>query len=262
MKYDEIKAMFDAVVKEQQTTTWEPVKRIGLDEIGMRKGHKHFKTVISDIDGRCLIDVVNTHKTDELIEKLMQQPSEVREAVEEVSIDMWGGFARVVATVFPFALVIYDRFHVMQMVTKRLNQLRKLYGITVRGSRALLLKNNSDLSDEQRSELFQILSDSPCLKIAYEIKEDFRAIYEASKSPKMGERNFKKWLRTAQVFYGDVCQTIQEHLEGICNYFISRTTSGVMEGINNKNREIMRRAYGFKNFDNLRSRLMAKSQYK
>jgi Transposase and inactivated derivatives len=45
------------------------------------------------------------------------------------------------------------------------------------------------------------------------------------------------------------------HFEGICNYFINGTTSGVMEGINNRIKFIMRQGYGFSNFDNFRDRV-------
>ncbi|HYN44442.1 MAG TPA: transposase [Candidatus Limnocylindrales bacterium] len=50
---------------------------------------------------------------------------------------------------------------------------------------------------------------------------------------------------------------MRKHLQGICNYFISRATSGVMEGINNRIQLIKRQAYGFVNFNNFRSRLLA-----
>ena len=49
---------------------------------------------------------------------------------------------------------------------------------------------------------------------------------------------------------------IRDHLEGICNYFISRTTSGVMEGINNKVKLILRQGYGFTDFEHFRARLL------
>ncbi|WAS06706.1 transposase [Gloeomargaritales cyanobacterium VI4D9] len=52
-------------------------------------------------------------------------------------------------------------------------------------------------------------------------------------------------------------QTIRTHLPGICNYFISRTTSGVMEGINNRIKFIKRQAHGFLSFDNFRARTLA-----
>ena len=54
----------------------------------MHKGHKHFKTVVGDIEQGYLLDVLNTHKQSEVIEALMQQPSHLREQVEQVSIDI------------------------------------------------------------------------------------------------------------------------------------------------------------------------------
>jgi len=44
----------------------------------------------------------------------MQQPIEVRQKVQEVSVDMWGGFPKVIQKVFPNARIVFDRFHVMK----------------------------------------------------------------------------------------------------------------------------------------------------
>ena len=170
---------------------------------------------------------------------------------------MWGGFPKVIEKVFPNAILVYDRFHVMQMVNKALNKFRKHRGITTKGSRTLLLTNAEDLLEKDQLQLQSILSQSPCLQIVYEMKEDFRQIYETSSTPQVARQKFQNWLKSAKLFYWDVCQTIKRHIDGICNYFISRTTSGTMEGINNKCRVVMRRAYGFRNFENLRSRLLA-----
>jgi transposase len=68
---------------------------------------------------------------------------------------------------------------------------------------------------------------------------------------------FKDWLNHAQIFFKESTLTIFNHLEGICNYFANRTTSGVMEGINNRIKLIMRQGYGFSNFDNFRERVLA-----
>ena len=62
--------------------------------------------------------------------------------------------------------------------------------------------------------------------------------------------------RIAEIFYGEICTTIRQHLEGICNYFIHRTTNAVMEGLNNRSRVILRQTYGLENFEHLRSRLL------
>jgi transposase len=61
----------------------------------------------------------------------------------------------------------------------------------------------------------------------------------------------------AQEVYSEVIGTIRNHLDGISNYFRNRTTSGAMEGINNRIKLIKRQAYGFVNFNNFRERLLA-----
>jgi transposase len=135
---------------------------VGIDEIAMRKGHQDFVTVIGDIEQGTLLDVLDSHRSADIIEVLSQQPIEQREQVEEVSIDMWGGFPKVMAPVFPNAILVYDRFHVMKLVNNEFNKLRKTVGMTLRGSRYLLLKNQVDLREEQRLQLELILNHS-CL---------------------------------------------------------------------------------------------------
>jgi len=56
----------------------------------MRKGQGNFVTVVSDISEGNLIEMIDSHRLDEILEVLMTQPIEVREQVEEVSVDMWG----------------------------------------------------------------------------------------------------------------------------------------------------------------------------
>jgi transposase len=110
-----------------------------------------------------------------------------------------------------------------------------------RGSKYLLLSNRSNLNSDQIERLAITLEKSECLKIAYEMKEEFREIYETNMTVKIAQTKFKDWLNYA---------TIVNHFEGICNYFLNRTTSGVMSGINNRIKLIMRQGYGFSNFDN------------
>ena len=70
-------------------------------------------------------------------------------------------------------------------------------------------------------------------------------------------QKFTEWLENAKSIYTDVISTIRRNLDSICNYFLSRTTNGAMEGINNRLKLIKRQAYGFMNFDNMRNRFLA-----
>lgn len=254
---NQVQSIFDLLGIPLSKKKWARPKRISIDEISLRKGHKDFVTVISDIDTGELLEVINSHKQDDIVKTLAELDLEVRLCVTEVSIDMWGGYVKVVEKIFPNAQIVYDRFHVMQHVNRELNLLRRMAGVTARGSKYLLLSNGVDLDVESQEKLEVILAQSPCLAIAYQLKEELRAIYETSKTLKSAKRKIKKWLIYAKLFYHQSAQMIDSHLAGICNYFISHTTSGVMEGINNKIKLIKRQAYGFTNFDNFRLRVLA-----
>ncbi len=61
---------------------------MSIDEISMRKGQGSLVTVVSDIEGGKLIEMIDSHRQQDIVEVLRQQPFEVREQVEEVSVDM------------------------------------------------------------------------------------------------------------------------------------------------------------------------------
>ncbi len=203
------------------------------------------------------MEVIDSHQQEDIIRVLEQQPLAVREQVEEVSVDMWGGFPKVVEQVFPNAVVVIDRFHVMKAVNEELNKIRRQAGILDRGSKFILLKNGKDLTPEQTAKLDQLLRRSKRLEKAYRWKEEFRAIYEQLLSVEEGKRQFEEWLHKAREVYSEAIGTIRNHLDGISAYFRNRTTSGAMEGINNRIKLIKRQAYGFINFNNFRERLLA-----
>jgi transposase len=257
LSWDQVQGIFNHQFSLKKKDNWEEVKRVSIDEVSKRKGHQNFVTVVSNIDAGELLEVIDSHKQDDIIEVLKQQPIEIREKVEEVSVDMWGGFPKVVKEVFPNAKIVIDRFHVMQPLIKELNQLRQKAKIKIKGSRFILLKNKVDLTEEEKVKLENILKCSKRLRLAYNLKEDFRNIFETCKTPDEGQKQLEEWLQKAKTVYGAVLETIRNHLDNICNYFLNRTSSGVMEGLNNRIKLIKRQAYGFLNFINFRSRLLA-----
>ncbi|MGB8816277.1 MAG: ISL3 family transposase, partial [Minisyncoccia bacterium] len=140
---------------ESKKKDWQGVKHLGIDEISKRKGHQNFATVVGDLEKGELIEVIDSHQQDEIIEVLMEQPLEVREGVEEVSVDMWGGFPKVIEKVFPNAVIVTDRFHVMKAVNEELNKIRKQikFSVKIKGAKWLLLKNKKDLKEEELQKL-------------------------------------------------------------------------------------------------------------
>ena len=213
-------------------------------------------TVVSDIDKGSLLEVIDSHKSEDIIEVLKQQPLSMREKVQEVSVDMWGGFPKVIKEVFPNALIVIARFHVMKLVNKALNKIRLNLELKGLKNRCKILKNEADLSELEKLELASLLKDSASLGIAYELKEELRDIYETSSTVKIGFKRLKNWLTSARIIFGKDVNSIEKHLVEISHYFISKTTSGVMEGINNRIKLIIRQSYGFNSFASLREKLL------
>jgi len=260
LTYDQIKGIFEERFAQKKKLVLP--KKLSIDEFSHRKGYKQFATVMCDLEAGRLVEVIDSHQQEDIIRTLMGWSLEQREAVLEVSVDMWGGFTRVIQKVFPNARITYDRFHVMKIVNEELNTIRKqcknkIEKLKIKHIKYLLMKNNKDLNDEQRNNLKIVLDCSQRLKDAYFLKEEFREIYETHQTPEEAEILLQAWMKKAAKFYNDSIKTIKNHLQGICNYFYERVTSGMMEGINNKIKLIKRQAYGFTNFDNLRMRLLA-----
>jgi transposase len=209
-----------------------------------------------------LLEVIDSHESEEIKKALLEWPLELREQVEEVSVDMWGGFPKIIKEIFPNARIVIDRFHVMKKINEELNSIRKalsksLKRLKIKNLKYYLMKNGLSLTIEEKEILKRILNCSSRLKRADELKEKFRAIYQTYQTPEEALVQFKLWLKKARDLYRESIGTVQNHLEGICNYFVNRTTSGVMEGINNRIKLIKRQAYGFTNFEHLRIRLLA-----
>jgi len=106
---------------------------------------------------------------------------------------MWGGYTLVVEKILPNAQIVDDRFQIMQHVNRELNKLRRLVGVTDRGSKYLLLSRGADIDKESQEKIKVILEKYPCLEIAYQLKAELRSIYETSKILNSAKRKFKKW---------------------------------------------------------------------
>lgn len=256
LKFDAVEGIFKHQYAKKKGKQ-RPSKKLSIDEFSHRKGRGQFATVVSDIETSELVEVIDSHEQEVIIEKLSELPLAWRQGVEEVSVDMWGGFPKVIQAVFPNAQVVIDRFHVMKAVIEDLNRVRRQSKTKVKGAKFILSKNAQDLTAEQQEKLNTILLGSKRLEKAYRLKEEFRQIYETQQTPAAARQQFQAWLKRAKRVFNQCVKTVRNHLEGICNYFVNRTTSGTMEGINNRIKLIKRQAYGFTVFEHLRQRLLA-----
>lgn len=255
---DQVRGILESRLRGKKPS--RKARKIGIDEFSRRKGKGDYVTVVCNLDTGEILEIIDSHQQDEIIKTLMGWSLEEREAITEVSVDMWGGFTKVIKTVFPNARIVYDRFHVMKILNEELNKIRKECGLKLKklktkGIRRLILKNGESLTAEEKEVLETILKCSKRLRNAYLLKEEFRQIYETHQAPEVAKERLEAWLAKASEIYSDIITTVKNHLDGICNYFYDRTTNGKMEGINNKIKVIKRQAYGFTNFEHLKMRI-------
>ena len=157
---EQVQTIFTRIAKNKKKSWLNPT-RISLDEFSRKKGKRKFVTVVSDIDKSSLLEVIDSHKSHEIIEVLKAQPESIRAKVTEVSVDMCPVFPKVIQDVFPNALIVIDRFHVMQLVNKKFNKLRLLFNLKGNENRYLLLKNQEKLTEDDQIKSEQILSEYP-----------------------------------------------------------------------------------------------------
>lgn len=275
----EIERMLKDASKDLSKVKPIGLKRLGIDEIALIKGQGKYCAVLMDLDRSKLLMIIEGRTKEEIKKVLIEWGPEVLEGIEEVSIDLWAGYKSLAIEMMPNAQVVADRFHVMAQINQELDGERKkekrktqaeikqaktpeekleketiLAGIT--GSKYAILKNKENLNDKQRDKLIQVQDVSDRLKIMHQLKEEFREIFEKTEKWTDGLLELGKWLSTAQKYFVNSQSTIYRWFDEILAYFDNRTSSGVVEGINNKLKLIKRSGYGFTNFENFRNRCL------
>lgn len=237
----------------------------------MRKGHKEFVVVLVDLESHQLLGMAASRTHADIKAVLLPWGAEVLANIEEVSIDLSGNYRGLVRRLMPNAEIVADRFHVMKLVNQELNRARNAFirkptdlpeGITpeaakaaMKNSKYALLKPEENLTENQRDKLAEVKAVSPQLAEMHQHKEAFRALFDQHDSGQ-ATLNFLDWMAAAQTLFKSSVGTMTRWFGEIVQYFEHRTTSGVVEGINNKLKLIKRSGYGFRNFERFRLRCL------
>lgn len=243
-----------------------------MDEIALRKGQGDYVVVLVDLDKNELIGLVESRQHKDIKAVLKSWGDEVLSQIKEVSIDLSGNYRGLVRKVLPNADIVADRFHVMKLVNEEFNQARNAekravnqikdeakkaeLQAVIKQSKFALLKPEERLTQKQKSKLEEVKQAFPKLAEMHRQKELFRTIFEEAEGWTNGVFKLLNWLQDTQFMFRKSTATISRWFEEISNYFESRTTSGAVEGINNRLKLIKRSGYGFRNFSNFRLRCL------
>jgi transposase len=234
------------------------LKEIAIDEIAVGKGH-HYLTVVLNLRTGAVV-FVGEGKGVAALEPFWKRLRRARAKVRAVATDLSAAYTRAVCDNLPKAIHVFDHFHVVKLCNEKLIALRRaLYHEAssdrerrvLKGTRWLLLKNPENFDDDrdERQRLEEALRLNAPLASAYYLKEDLRQIWQQASKPE-ARRVLKDWVARARAadigLLAPFAQTLWDHRQGILAYYDYPISTGPLEGTNTKIQVMKRQAYGFR----------------
>jgi transposase len=244
-------------------------KVIGIDEISVKKGHK-YRIIVSDLELERPIWVGGQDRSESSLDGFYEElgadkASKIRLAV----MDMWKAFEKSTRKNAPQSAILYDKFHVMRHLNEALDKVRKseyarLVGKDrryIKGQKYTLLSRRDNLSVKGREALETLLKANKRLNKAYLLKESFGQLWDFDDEHE-ARRFFENW-RDALKWQGlkpyeKFAEMIDSHWDGLAAYCRpeNKVSLGFVEGLNNKIRVIQRRAYGLRDEEYIRLKIL------
>jgi transposase len=244
-------------------------KVIGIDEISIRKGHS-YRIVVSDLERRRPIWFGGEDRSEASMDQFYRflgtkKVKRIRLAV----MDMWKAFRNSTHQHAPQAAILFDKFHVMKHLGEALDKIRKaeyarLEGKQrrfIKGQKYTLLSHPQNLTGTARKNLKLLLAANKRLNTAYLLKESFGQLWDYNREAWARKffdnwRASLKWQRLKP--YEKFAEMIERHWDGLAAYCQpeNKVSLGFVEGLNNKIRVMQRRAYGLRDAEYLRLKVL------
>lgn len=245
------------------------LRRIGVDEISYKRGHRYLTVVVDHDSGRLVWAAAG--RDEATLGRFFDALGPGRCAsITHVSADAAAWIARVVAERCPAAALCTDPFHVVAWATEALDEVRRGVWNQARGGRPpgqgvrrvrwprraselkrvrwALWKNPERLSDLQRHQLDWVAANHPRLWRAYRLKEGLRYVFAVKGAE--GREALGSWLawasRSRLQPFVELARRIRRHRRSIEATLDHGLSNGLVESTNTKIRLLTRIAFGFK----------------
>ena len=244
-----------------------------IDEFKGNTGNIKYQCIITDPASKRVLDILPDRSQQQLIDYLKQWDSKSRKRVRYFVSDMWQQYTDIASAFFKNATQIIDRYHFIRQILWASDNVRKriqkLYGDRNRKlfkhSKRLLIKRSSKLKDYEAERINAMMYISDELRQAYYLKEAFYTVIDAQNREE-AKRLMADWILSAQNSgipeYTSCSHTLINWQIGILNSFDVPYSNGFTEGCNNKIKVIKRNAYGYRNFERFRKRILHAFSYK
>jgi transposase len=270
LNWKTVKALEKQYMREQLRRVSNPgPKVIGIDEFSLRKGHT-YRLVVSDLERKRPIWFGGEDRSEESLDRFYQWlGSKKSQKIKLAVMDMWKAFRNSTAKNAPQAGILFDKFHVMRHLNEALDKVRKreyarLTGRSreyIKGQKYMLLSRWEHLNSDGRESLKKLLKANKRLHTAYLLKESFGQLWGYRREG-WARRFFENWrcaLKWQRLKpYEEFAKMIDRHWDGIAAFcqLENKVSLGFVEGLNNKIRVIQRRAYGLRDEEYLRLKVL------
>jgi transposase len=242
---------------------------LAIDEIYIGKRLRYL-TVVLDLQSGQVVYVGEGKGTEALL-PFWKRLRRSRAKIEAVAMDMSPAYISAVTAHLKGAAIVFDHFHVIKLFNEKLSKLRRdlyreatdgLQKEILKGTRWLLLKNPENL-DQHRNEaerLHEALQLNQPLATAYYMKEDLRLLWDQPNKA-TAKRQMTAWVAKARAsgiqMLKKFANTLLAHRSGILAYYDFLITTAPLEGTNNKIKIMKNQAYGFRDVEFFKLKIMA-----
>jgi transposase len=259
------KVHYEALEHKYRDMDYGTPRLLGVDEIATRKGH-NYATVIVDLENGRVLSLEEGRTKNSLRQFYEKLTPKQREGIEAVVTDAWEGFISATKAMLPNAAIVTDYFHLVRKFnsevidTIRIQTYKSLCFIDkdrkiIKRSKYILFKRRDRLTQRQEAKLSEILETNQALFTAYTLKDMLHAMFLAKTEEEARERINMFILLAAESHLQPVKPFIKRVIvqaQYIINHAKYQITTGMVEGINHKIKNIKRRAYGIKDLQFLK----------
>jgi len=241
------------------------ITAIGIDEVLFHRGHKYI-TVVYQIDQGCkrLLWVGQKRTIKTTLKFFRWFGKQHTAALRFICSDMWRPYLKVIAYKAGHAMNVLDRFHIVAKMNKALDEVRAKeakrlladgYVPILKNSRWGFLKRPENLTPKQDLKLRELLRYNLATVRAYLLKKDFDRFWQYRSTRWAGwflDQWCRKTMRSRIEPMKKIARSLRKHRALILNWFEARdrhVSLGAVEGLNNKEKVVMRKSYGFKTFE-------------
>jgi len=244
------------------------LRQIAIDEISTAKGHVYL-TIVLDLASGAVVHV-GRGKGGDALKEFWTRLRRSGAKIEAVATDMSPAYIDAVTTHLSGARLVFDRFHVIKLYNDKLSELRRalhhqfkdtMHKDVLKGVRWLLLKRpeHLDPTRNEPSRLQEALRLNEPLATAYYLKEELNEVWEQD-DEEAAQALLMDWILYAEStgirMLQNFAKTLRAHAWGILAHYDYPISTGPLEGTNNKIKTMKRQAYGFRDQEFFRLKIL------